>query len=58
MDKVTAGALINVAVVDFLDSNIGTATATNGSLLTFKNVQQASAFNMQSNESYNTVNQR
>ena len=57
MDKVTAGALFNIAVVDFLDSNIGAATATNTSLLALGSLQQASAFNVQSNESHNTVNQ-
>lgn len=58
MDKVTAGALVNVAVVDFIDSNVGAATATNFSLVSLASLQQATAFNAQSNQSHNTVNQR
>ena len=66
MDQVTAGnscgcssgdSLFNVAIVDLIDSNIGTASASNLGGLSFLSVQSAEAGNYQVNYSHNTVNQ-
>lgn len=58
MDQVSAGALVNIALVDLVDLNLGVATATNVAVLSAGIIQQALAGNSQGNWSGNWVNQQ
>ena len=57
MDQVSAGALVNITLVDLVDVNTAVATATNVAVLSAGIIQQALAGNTQGNWSGNWVNQ-
>lgn len=58
MDQVSAGALVNIALVDLVDVNTAVANATNVAVLSAGTVQQAVAANSLGNWSSNWINQR